>query len=412
MTGRRRVLVTGVGVVSPIGCDKEAFAASLAAAKSGVSRLKADFASQMGVSIAAQVDFDATAYFPKPKIATIDRFSQFALVAARQAIADAGLGPGRSERAGVYLGSSMGGSSTFEEAYVALFRANATRLRPLTVTMVMPNAAASHIAMEFGLRGPALTFSAACASSSIAIGEAFRLIRHGYGEIMLAGGSEAMLTYGVIRAWESLSVLANEWTDDPAASCRPFSADRTGLVLGEGAAVLVLEDMETAVARGAHAYAEIVGYASNSDATHITKPDVIGQSRVMVEALRDADLSPKDVDYINAHATATLAGDKIETAAIKHVFGDAAYEIPVSSTKSTHGHLLGASGAVELLAAILAIERGVIPPTAHFGVGDPECDLDYVPNAARTNQDVDIVISNSFAFGGSNATLVAREFRH
>lgn len=408
MSGRRKVAVTGVGVISPIGCDKEAFFDSLANARSGVGKISAAFARQLGATVAAQVSSGASSSLSKAKSVSLDRFSQFAMLAGGQAIRDAGLETERLEQAGVYLGSSMGGSGTLEEAYTALFRENASRLRPMTVLMVMPNAAASHIAMEYRLKGPVVTFSVACASSAIAIGEAYRLIRDGYADVMLAGGSEAMLSFGVIKAWESLGALAKEWAGDPAASCRPFSGDRSGLVLGEGGAVFVLEEFEAAIGRGAQVYAEVIGYASNCDAGHITKPDVRGQRDVMRGALRDAGVAPEEINYINAHGSATLVGDRIETTAIREVFGKAAERIPVSSTKSMHGHLLGAAGAVEFLAALFAIKTGVIPPTVNLQAADPECDLDYVPNMARAGQDVKIAMSNSFAFGGSNASLIAR----
>ncbi len=293
---------------------------------------------------------------------------------SQQAIADASLDLASMdrERVGVYLGTGMGGSSSIEEGYVRLYRDNASRLKPFTVLMAMNNAAGSQVALEFGLTGPDLTFCTACSSSAVAIGEAARQIRHGYADVMLAGGSEALLTYGTIKAWEALRTLANEDADNPSASCKPFSADRSGLVLGEGAAMVVLEDMESALARGARIYAEIIGYGSSNDSSHITQPSVEGQARAMRRALADAGITADQLDYINAHGTGTKLNDVTETAAIKQVCGSA---IPVSSTKSMHGHLMGAAGAVEFVACLMALERQALPPTAHLAQPDPECDL-------------------------------------
>jgi len=277
--------------------------------------------------------------------------------------------------------------------------------------MVMNNAAASFISIERGLKGPCLTFSTACSSSSVAIGEAFRLIRHGYADVMLAGGMESPLTCGNLMSWESLGTLAVE-AEDPSMSCRPFSRDRTGFVLGEGAAVVVLESLERARNRGARIYGELAGYGSTADAEHITKPSMEGQSRAIEAALVEAGMGPDEIDYINAHGTATKANDVIETQAIKKVFGPRAYAIPISSTKSMHGHLLGAAGAVEFIASILALQRGVVPPTATLTIPDPECDLDYVPGEARTNVNLKAVMSQSFAFGGTNAVLIVRTFEN
>jgi 3-oxoacyl-[acyl-carrier-protein] synthase II len=272
----------------------------------------------------------------------------------------------------------------------------------------MSNAPASHISIQYGLSGPCLTFSTACSSSAVSIGEAFREIKAGYSDIILAGGTESLLAYGSFKCWESLGILAPEDAENPAASCRPFSRDRAGFVLGEGAAIVVLEDMERARRRGAPIYAELAGYGSTSDAHHITSPSVDGQARAMRLALEEARVSPDDIDYINAHGTATTKNDIVETRAIKEVFGARAKSVPASSTKSMHGHLLGATGAVEFVAALLAMKHQTIPPTAHLRLPDPECDLDYVPNAGRTGVRVRTIMSNSFAFGGTNAVLVAK----
>ena len=406
----RKVFVTGVGIISPVGNSRDAFFGNLLAGKSGIRRLSAQFAPRLAAQVGGEVDFDPQAHFPKPKLALLDRFSQFALAAAQQALADAGLEPSdpRKAGAGVYLGTGLGGAQTTEGGYAELFLHGKDRLPPYTVVRAMNNAAAAHISIDFALRGPSLTFSTACSSSAIAIGEACRAIRHGYTDLAVAGGAESLLTLATIRAWEALRTLASEAPGDPGASCRPFSLDRTGLVLGEGAGIVILESEEGARARGAQVYAELAGYGAGSDASHLTKPSQAGQVAAMRAALADAGMAPEAIGYINAHGTATLAGDPIETAAIKEVFGAHAGRLAVSSTKSMHAHLMGATGAVEFIAAILALQRGALPPTANLRVPDPECDLDYVPNVARTGVALEAVMSNSFAFGGSNAVLIAR----
>jgi 3-oxoacyl-[acyl-carrier-protein] synthase II len=277
--------------------------------------------------------------------------------------------------------------------------------------MIMNNASAAHISIEYGLSGPCLTLSTACASSANAIGEAFRQVRDGYVDVMLAGGAEAFLTYGGFRSWESLRVLAAEDPEDPSKSCKPFSKNRTGLVPGEGAAMVVLEEMERAIRRGAPIYAELIGYGSTSDAGHITRPSLEGQARAMAEALKEAGLLPEDIDYINAHGTATEWNDLVETQAIKKVFGDYACKVPVSSTKSMHGHTMGAAGAIEFIVSLLTIKNQAVPPTINLDQPDPECDLDYVPNIGRKGVTVNTVMSNAFAFGGSNAALIAGKMK-
>jgi 3-oxoacyl-[acyl-carrier-protein] synthase II len=308
------------------------------------------------------------------------------------------------------MGSCLGGAGSLEDGYIELFKREIPRVKPLSVLLNMNNAAASHLSIKYHLQGPNITYSTACSSSAIALGEAYRQIKHGYADVMLAGGSEAMLTLGAMKAWEALRTLAQEDPSDPGASCKPFSKNRSGLVLGEGAAVLVLEDAERALQRGARIYAELVGYDCSSDSSHITKPDSAGQTRAILNALRDAQLQPQDIGYINAHGTATQAGDIEETKALKQAFGAHAYHIPVSSTKSMHGHMMGATGAVEFMAAVLALQHQAIPPTINLLQPDPECDLDYVPNQGRTGVPLDAVMSNSFAFGGTNAVLIARRF--
>ncbi len=409
----RRVVITGLGVISPVGKNPAEFFSNLMAGRSGIRRLQTDFIEQLSIRIGAPVEgFDPSAHFSKMQLSGIERFSQFALVAAEQAIQDAQLELSEAEypRAGVCMGSCLGGANTLEEGYVETLLHKPPRVKPLSVLLSMNNAAASHLSIKYHLQGANMTYATACSSSAIAVGEAYRQIRHGYAEVMLAGGSEAMLTLGAMKAWEALRTLAHEDPNDAGTSCKPFSKNRSGLVLGEGAAVLVLEDAERAVKRGAKIYAELVGYDCSSDSSHITKPDAVGQTRTILNALREAKLQPQDIHYINAHGTATLAGDIEETKAIKQVFGTHATRVPVSSTKSMHGHLMGATGAVEFMAAVLALHNQAIPPTISLHEPDPECDLDYVPNVGRNNVKLDAVMSNSFAFGGSNAVLIAKRF--
>lgn len=410
----RRVAITGLGIVSPLGNTPESFFANLVAGNSGIKRLEADFTDQLTTKIAAQASFDPTQHFTRQELGLLDRVSQFALYAAQQALKDAEL---ESEtqilsKAGVNMGISLGGANTLDASYVRLYREGANTLKPFTILMGMSNAAASQIALKYGLCGPSLTYSIACSSSSVAIGEAFRQIQHGYVDVMLAGGSEAQLTYGQIRAWEGLRALGQEDADNPAASCKPFSANRTGLVLGEGSAVLVLEELEHAKARGAHIYAELSGYGIANDSAHITQPSVDGQAAAITAALNSASLEASDIGYINAHGTGTLLNDATETAAIKQIFGDSASAPPISSTKSMHGHLLGASGAVELTATILAMNNSTLPPTINLHQPDPACDLDYVPNTARHDVEVRHAMSNSFAFGGTGVVLVISKEVH
>jgi 3-oxoacyl-[acyl-carrier-protein] synthase II len=410
---KRRVAVTGLGIISPCGNTIDDFSFNLMAGKSGVRRISSAYSSLLSVKIAAEVDFNPLDYFIKKRVSGMDRASQFALAAASQAWKDSelSLDTKEKERAGVYIGCGMGGGNAIEDLYDQLFKHNADRVKPLTVLMVMNNAAASHISIEYGLSGPCLTLSTACASSANAIGEAFRQVRDGYVDVILAGGTEAFLTYGGFRSWEALRVLAVEDPVDPSKSCKPFSRNRTGLVLGEGAAMVVLEDMERAVRRGAPIYAELTGYGSTSDAGHITRPSLEGQARAMAEALKDAGLLPEDIDYINAHGTATEWNDLSETQSIKKVFGDYACNVPISSTKSMHGHTMGAAGAIEFIVSVLAIKNQAVPPTINLDQPDPECDLDYVPNIGRKGVTVNTVMSNAFGFGGTNAALIAGKMK-
>jgi 3-oxoacyl-[acyl-carrier-protein] synthase II len=340
----------------------------------------------------------------------LDRVTQLALAASAQAVADARLdwSSEQRERCGTFVGSGMGGAETTDAGYRTIYAEASDRVNPYTVLAAMTTAPASWISIEHGLLGPCLTFSTACSSSSVAIGEAARRIQSGDVDVMVAGGAEAPLAFGVLRAWEAMRTLAAEDSLDPGASCRPFSLNRSGLVLGEGAAFVMLEEWQHAVGRGAPIRAELSGYGLTSDASHITRPSVRGQARAMQAALACAGLDPDKIGYINAHGSATLQNDATETSAIKEVFGERAYSVPVSSTKSTHGHLLGAAGALEFVIAVICLERGMVPPTMHLDVPDPACDLDYVAGAARHGIELGAVMSNSFAFGGTNAVLIAQ----
>ena len=405
----KRVAVTGIGVASPLGNDRDAFFASLAAGRSGIRRLDTDFCARLAAPIAAPVSFDAGQHFPAPKLRMLDRVSQLALYAANQAIGDAGLSLDAEDRQriGVFIGTGLAGSETTDEGYQTVYGERSDRVKPYSVLMAMTNAAAAWIGIEHGLGGPNLTYSTACSSSAVAIGEAWRRIAAADVDVMIAGGSEAPLTFGALKAWEALRTLASEDPVDASASCKPFAKDRTGLVLGEGAAIVVLEEWDRAVRRGATIHAELLGYGLTTDAVHITRPTVEGQARAMQLALESARLPPSSIDYVNAHGTGTQANDPVETAAIRHVFGVHADRLPISSTKSMHGHLLGAAGALEFIASVLAMQERTIPPTMHLRHADPECDLDYVPMHARRDVEMRAVMSNSFAFGGTNAVLIA-----
>jgi 3-oxoacyl-[acyl-carrier-protein] synthase II len=403
------VAVTGIGIVSPLGDTIAQLEDNLAAGRSAIGRLDDEAFDRLTTRIAAQTPFDGTRHFDPPKLRMLDRVSQLALVAARNALEDAAFRPDFDRsRAGVFIGTGMGGSLTTDDGYRTLYEQQSDRIKPFSVLLAMNNAAASWIGLEYGITGPNLTYSTACSSSAVAIGEAAKAIRAGDADVMIAGGAEAPLSLGTMKAWEALRTLAVEDADNPAASCRPFSKNRTGLVLAEGAAIVILEEWERAVARGAVIHAELAGYGLATDIAHLTRPSVEGQARAMGLALASARVDAADIAYLNAHGTGTPANDPVETAAIRQVFGAKAERLAVSSTKSMHGHLLGAAGALEFVIAILAMRSGVMPPTINLDQPDPECDLDYVANAARHGQRIGAVMSNSFAFGGTNAVLVAK----
>ena len=403
----RRVAVTGAGVVSPLGASLEEFHRSLAAGRSGIRRLPPELAARSGAQVGATLDWNPAPYLKEGEAANLDRATQFALAAAAQAIAASGLPMTQRERIGVSWGTGMGGANTLEASYQQTYGKNDWRMRPLTVVMSMSNAAGSNVAVRHGLRGPFGNYSTACSSSAMALGEAMRAIASGRADAMIAGGAEALLVPGVLAAWQALRTLAPADAADAGASCKPFDKRRTGLVLGEGAAAFVLEEESAARARGARIYALLTGYGNTCDAVHMSRPDRDGQVRAMQQALAEAELTPRDVGYINAHGTATAVGDVVEAEAINAVFGDAAREVRVSSTKSLHGHLLGGSGALEFAATLLALE-GVLPPTGFLEQPDPACALRHVACEAERVSPPRAVMSNSFAFGGSNVVLVAQ----
>ena len=403
-----RVAVTGLGGISAIGNSPTAIFNAALDAVSGIKRAP-ELATGAVVPLVASADFDIESIVPRVRTIPMDRSTALALAAARQAVADSGLDiMAAAEQTGVYWGTGMGSVATLENAYDQVFNKGNWKLRPTTVITMMYSAPAAQISLEFGVTGPTPTYTVACASSAIALGEAMRAIQHGYIDVAIAGGSDAMLTRGTFAAWGALRTLAREDSADAARSCKPFAEDRSGFVLGEGAGALVLENAEHARRRGAKIYCELAGYGLTSDATHISDPSSDGQVRAIEAALRTADVDRGDIGYINAHGTATSVGDRVETTAIKQVFGERASSIPISSTKAIHGHIMGATGVVEFMIAVLALHQSAIPPTAHLTQPDPQLGLDFVPGSARRDVRLGAIMSNTFAFGGTNAVLVAR----
>lgn len=410
---QRRVVVTGLGVVSPIGAGKEAFWKSLIAGISGVSTISFFDASAYPTQIAAEVkDFNPTDFIEPKESRRMDRFSQFAVVAAGMALKDAGLSKESidPDRAGVVIGSGIGGLATLEEQHKLLLNQGPRRVSPFLIPMMICNMAAGHVSIFYGLKGPNTCVVTACASGTHSIGDAFELIRRGSADVCVAGGAEAAVTPLSLAGFAAMKALSSR-NSEPAKASRPFDSTRDGFVIGEGAGIVILEDLDSALARGAHIYAEVLGYGMSADAFHITAPNKEGDGavRAMKGALADADLAPETVDYINAHGTSTLYNDRIESLAIKKVFGQYAYRMAVSSTKSMTGHLLGAAGGLEAVASVLAIDRGSIPPTINYEYPDPDCDLNYTPNKA-VEREINTVMSNSFGFGGQNAVLLFKKY--
>jgi nodulation protein E len=402
----RKVVVTGIGVVSAIGNNAHDFWAALKAGRSGIGQISKIDVSNVKFQNAAEVrDFDAAAYFDDKALTWLDPFAQFGVVAAREAVADSGIefSEELKSMSGVVTGSCLGGKATEDKLYFDLYGENKQRMPPFAIPRAMSNSVASHVSMEYGLTGATFTTSTACSSANHAIGQAFWLIRQGTIDAAIVGGSEAPLCYGNLKAWEGMRVVSGD-------TCRPFSKDRSGMILGEGAAMFVLETLESAEKRGAKIYAEIAGFGMSADAHHLTMPLASGAAKAISGALKDGDLSPETVGYINAHGTATQANDVMETEAIRLAFGEHAEKIAVSSTKSMHGHTLGAAGAIEAAATVLALHNSVLPPTANFNEIDPQCNLDVIQNVARPAE-IEAAVSNSFAFGGLNAVLAFRRHK-
>ncbi len=398
-----RVVITGSGTVNALAHDVPGTFAAFREGRCGITDLDIRDKDRLSIKIGGQVhDWNPDIHFNRQQIVLYDKFTQFTLLAARQAVAQSGLNfDGRlGYESGVVLGTAAGGVNTWDENYRTVYEEGKNRVHPFVVPKLMNNAAASHLTMEFNLKGPSFTVATACASSNHAMGQAFHMVRSGMTRVMVTGGSESMLCFGGIKAWEGLRVMSKD-------ACRPFSLTRDGMVQGEGAAIFVFEDRDHAVARGAEILAEVVGFAMTSDAADIVMPSKQGAARAIAGALRDGRINPDEVGYINAHGTGTAANDKTECAAVADVFGPHADRLMISSTKSMHGHLIGGTGAVELLACIMALRDGVIAPTIGYEEPDPECALDVVPNVARDAR-VNVALSNAFAFGGMNAVLALR----
>ncbi len=400
----RRAVITGLGVRSCVGLSVDVFWDALCKGKSGIGTITLFDPVDHGTKIAGEVtDFDPLQQLDSRSAKYMDRYSQFAVCAALDAAAESGA---VNPQSGIIIGTAIGGVTTFDTQHAKMALKGPKALRPMDIPMIMCNSAASYVAMQFGCKGQGFSLATACASGTNAIGEAAAYIRDGRADSVICGGSDATINPGMMHAWHRLRITSRR-NDAPESACRPFSKDRDGMVLAEGAGMLLVEELEQAKERGAHIYAEIIGYGSSYDATHMTSPDIEGQSLAMERALADAALSPSDIDYISAHGTGTVVNDKTETAAVKKVFGQRAQDVPLSSIKSMLGHSLGAGGAFEAVASCLVLRDGILPPTINLDEPDPECDLDYVPGTARKKQ-VDTIMSTSFGFGGNNAVLVLR----
>ena len=400
----KRVVITGAGTINALGHSVPATLEAMREGRCGIGELDFRDVERLAIKIGGQVrGFEAEGRFNRQQMSLYDRFTQFTLTAAKEAIEQAGLEfhGELSAKAGVVLGNSGGGMQTLDENYRSVYEDGKNRVHPFVVPKLMNNAAAGHVSMQFNLKGPSFTVSTACASSNHAMSQAFQMVRSGMSPVMITGGSESMLCFGGVKAWEGLRVMSKD-------ACRPFSANRNGMVQGEGAGIFVFEEYEHAKARGAEILCEVIGFAMSSDAADIVMPSKQGAARAIAGALQDARIDASDVGYINAHGTGTAANDKTECAAVADVFGPHADSLMISSTKSMHGHLIGGTGAVELLACIMALRDGVIAPTIGYEESDPECALDVVPNESREAR-VDVALSNAFAFGGLNAVLALRK---
>ncbi len=410
---RRRVVVTGVGLVIPTGIGVEAAWKNVCEGRSGIGPLTRFDASRYETRIAGEVKgFNPELTIDKKEIKRMDLFVQFALAATQEALEDAQfkITPENGEQVGVIVGTGLGGLPTFEKNHTALMEKGPGRVSPFFIPMLIANMASGHIAMHFGAKGPNTCVVTACATGAHSIGDAFRVIQYGDAEVVIAGGTEANIAPLTVAGFNAMKALSTR-NDEPEKACRPFEKNRDGFVVAEGAGIMILEELEHAQKRGAKIYGELIGYGYTGDAYHITAPcpDGDGAMRCMRMAIKDAGLKPEQIDYINAHGTSTALNDLTETKAIKAVFGEYAYKVPVSATKSMTGHLLGAAGSTEAIFTLLSIRDGIVPPTINYEVPDPECDLDYVPNVAR-RASVQAAMSNAFGFGGTNATLVFRKF--
>jgi len=411
--GRRRVVVTGMGAVTPLGNDVESFWENLIAGKSGAAPITLFDSSEFAVHFACELkDFDPTKWIDHKKARRMDRFAQMIIAAARMAEQDSGIEIEReTERTGVSVATGIGGLKSFQDCYDQLLERGPDRINPFSIPAIIPNMGAAWVSMELGTRGPLTSECTACAASNMAVGDALDAIRLGRADVMLAGGTEAGITKVGIGGFGAMRALSRR-NDEPEKASRPFDAERDGFVMGEAGAIVVLEELEHARKRGAKIYVEMAGYGLSSDAQHITEPDPTGRhpARAMHMAMEDAGIGPDEIDYINAHGTSTPLGDASETRVIKIALGEEkAYKTPISSTKGATGHCLGASGAIEAIISVLAVQRDIVPPTINQEVADPECDLDYIPNESREVK-VDVALSNNFGFGGHNACLVIRKF--
>jgi 3-oxoacyl-[acyl-carrier-protein] synthase II len=411
---KKRIVVTGIGVVSPVGIGKTDYWNSLISGVSGIGRITHFDPTDFDVQIAAEVKgFDVTNWIDRKESRRMDRFVHFGVAAALDAIEDAGLKitPANAERVGVLVGSGIGGLKTLEEQVKVLVEQGPSKISPFLIPMMIADMAAGHISIITGAKGPNSTVVTACATGAHALGDSLEIIRRGAADVMICGGTEAAVTQVGVAGFGNMKAMTSKYNDNPTKASRPFEAGRDGFVIGEGAGVVVLESLEHAEARGAHIYCELAGYGMSGDAYHMTQPAAGGEgvARAMVAALNDAEVQPEMVGYINAHGTSTPLNDKNETAALKKVFGDHAYKLSVSSTKSMTGHLLGGAGGIEAVAAALAIHSGVLPPTINYDTPDPDCDLDYIPNVARTQQ-VEVAVSNNSGFGGHNAVIVMKRY--
>ncbi|MDB5085617.1 MAG: fabF [Bacilli bacterium] len=410
----RRVVVTGMGVISPLGNRVDTFWNALLEGKSGISRLDRFDASDFACQIAGQVnDFEPEDYIDKKDARRMDRFAQFAVAAAKQAMEQSGLEitEENEEEVGVYIGSGIGGITTLSENIITLHERGPKRVSPLLIPMMISDMASGQVSIQFGAKGPNSSPISACATGTNAIGDAFKIIERGQADVMICGGSESAIVPVAFAGFTNAKAICTSYNDRPTEASRPFDAHRDGFVLGEGAGILVIEELEHAQTRGATILAEVVGYGMSGDAYHVTAPapEGAGAARAMRFALKDAHINPAEIDYINAHGTSTDLNDKFETMAIKNAFGDYAYQVAISSTKSMTGHLLGAAGGIEAIACVMSIQDQIVPPTINLTTPDPECDLDYVPGQARPIK-VDCVMSNSFGFGGHNASIILKRF--